>query len=200
MDPERVALVKDLPVTIQAEDMVNQMVQNMIDRMDLSGGQRLSTQQEAAVRQLMGSVKRGFARTMPEMFDAMIPVYADVYTEQELRDVIAFFKTPSGQAYVAKSVQASAAAMEAVSSVIPICSLYGRGLLFPRRMRRRRTADVRQNVRRSTAIFGAKPLKRLNEILPLEAGASRVIRNLQIAYNPLALILKRLVLPRPWPT
>jgi hypothetical protein len=119
MDPERVALVKDLLVTIQAEAMVNQMVQNMIERMDLSGGQRLSTQQEAAVRQLMGSVKRGFARTMPEMFEAMIPVYADVYTEQELRDVIAFFKTPSGQAYVAKSVQASAAAMEAVSSVIP---------------------------------------------------------------------------------
>ena len=119
IDPAKVALVKELLKTVRAEAMINQIMANMLDRMDLTGGKRVSAQQEAAIQQLMGSVKRGFARTMPEMFDAMIPVYARIYTEKELKDVIAFFKTPSGQSYLAKSVEASAESMQAISGIIP---------------------------------------------------------------------------------
>ena len=45
---------------------------------------------------------------LAEQFQTTIDAAADIYTEQELRDIVAFYKTPSGQSMLRKSPQVAA--------------------------------------------------------------------------------------------
>lgn len=116
---KKLDLIRELFVTLQMEQMMDQMMAATLDRMDLTGGRVLSTQQEAALRSLMGSLRRGMARLTPEILDAMAPVYARTFSETELRDVIAFYKSPSGKSYLQKGTAVMAEALASISAVTP---------------------------------------------------------------------------------
>ena len=44
----------------------------------------------------------GFEAVMPDLMDAMATLYAKTFTAQELRDALTFYRSPSGQAMMAK--------------------------------------------------------------------------------------------------
>lgn len=56
---------------------------------------------------------------VPAMITEMVPVYASVFTEQELDAMVAFFETPMGRVIAEKSVQVMPEANRAVMAVVP---------------------------------------------------------------------------------
>ena len=60
----------------------------------------LSEAQSAEIRTLMVD---SFSALMPRMFDAMAPVYADVFTIEELRGLNAFYESDLGRALLEKT-------------------------------------------------------------------------------------------------
>jgi hypothetical protein len=55
---------------------------------------------------------------MPKMLDLFVDTYAHDFSEQELSDIVAFYKTPSGQAAIAKLPKVMAETMPAVRNTI----------------------------------------------------------------------------------
>ncbi|MEN3949900.1 DUF2059 domain-containing protein [Iodidimonas sp. SYSU 1G8] len=104
---------------MEFDDLMNQMTVNMLDQMDPLRGRVVSKQDEAFFEQLKGSMKRGMARLVPEMMAATTEIYARTFTEQELRDVITFYSSASGQAFLHKGKMVMAEAMTAMNTVIP---------------------------------------------------------------------------------
>lgn len=59
------------------------------------------------------------AGVMPRMFEAMAPVYADIFTVEELRGLIAFYESDLGRSVMQKSYAAAPRLAEAAQSVLP---------------------------------------------------------------------------------
>lgn len=66
--------------------------------------------------QMMDVISKEF--TWDKLKDDYIKLYADVYTEQELKDIITFYKTPSGQALVKKQPEIMQRSMEVSQKVM----------------------------------------------------------------------------------
>ena len=101
-DPVKLALARELFEVSGGEKAtiagVNANFAN-IDKM-------VSTDRAGATGVTMKLVFQDFRQEMinsvPDLIAATIPVYADVYTEQELRDYLAWLKSDSGQAILRK--------------------------------------------------------------------------------------------------
>jgi hypothetical protein len=52
------------------------------------------------------------------VFSEMVRIYAEVYTEEELVAIRAFFESPAGKAYLAKSPELSAKYIEVVTTIV----------------------------------------------------------------------------------
>jgi hypothetical protein len=57
---------------------------------------------DAKVRQLLNSVSAGMDAATPTLVDMMINVTARTFTTQELKELVAFYGSPTGQTMVAK--------------------------------------------------------------------------------------------------
>jgi hypothetical protein len=55
----------------------------------------------------------------PKLVDNVTAVYAGVYTEQEMNDILAFYNSPAGRAMVAKQPEAMARVAQAGASMGP---------------------------------------------------------------------------------
>jgi hypothetical protein len=64
-------------------------------------------------------VDRAISILMPKLIERVTVVYAGVYSEQELTDILAFYKSPAGKAMVAKQPEAMAKAGQAGASMAP---------------------------------------------------------------------------------
>lgn len=116
---EKIRLVQEMYRVMEFDDLMNQMTVNMLDQMDPLRGRVVSKQDEAFFERLKGSMKRGMARLVPEMMAATTEIYARTFTEQELRDVISFYSSASGRAFLHKGKMVMAEAMTAMNTVIP---------------------------------------------------------------------------------
>lgn len=56
---------------------------------------------------------------MPLMLDQLVPVYAEVFTEEELRALIAFYETPMGREITRKTTASMPEANAAIMAVMP---------------------------------------------------------------------------------
>lgn len=56
---------------------------------------------------------------VPQMIAEMAPVYASVFTEEELEALLGFYDTPMGRSIAAKTVQVMPEANRAVMAVVP---------------------------------------------------------------------------------
>ena len=54
------------------------------------------------MKQLLVSYGAGFEAVTPDLMNAMASLYAKTFTAQEMRDVLTFYRSPSGQAMLAK--------------------------------------------------------------------------------------------------
>lgn len=111
----RLALANKFVMLIQGEEMttaMGQMVESMIPESD----EDLSASDAAAIREVVVDMTQAM---MPRMFEAMAPVYADIFTLEELRAMVAFYESDVGQNLLVKSVQAMPRLNAAAMSVMP---------------------------------------------------------------------------------
>ena len=59
------------------------------------------------------------ADMMPRMFEAMAPAYADIFTLEELRGLVAFYESDIGRSMIRKSYEATPQLAEAMQSIMP---------------------------------------------------------------------------------
>ncbi len=115
---EKIRLVQELHRVMEFTDTISEMTSTMVDRMDPLRGRTPTRQDEEFFDRLKGSMKRGMARLVPEMVDATTEIYARTFSEQELRDVIAFYASPSGQSFLKKGKTVMAEAMVSMATIM----------------------------------------------------------------------------------
>jgi uncharacterized protein len=81
--------------------MIKQMVSSQIGKMTPPHGSSVTPAQiSAEMEKIMDVV--GQELNWDKLKNDYVNIYADTFTEQELKDIIAFYKSPSGQAFIAK--------------------------------------------------------------------------------------------------
>lgn len=96
----------------QMGEMMSVMVNSFMDD-ELEG---LSGQEVADYRAAMNEMMR---RMMPQLFEVIAPVYADIFTVEELRGLVAFYESDLGQSLIAKSYEAAPRMSEAIQAAMP---------------------------------------------------------------------------------
>jgi len=73
----------------------------------------------AKARQFETSFAAGLNSVIPEMIAGEVQIYAQVFTAQELRDAAAFYRTPSGHAFMTKLPMVMREARPLSASMMP---------------------------------------------------------------------------------
>jgi hypothetical protein len=100
VDPERLALAKEMMNLFDVKASLHSMFGSMGNSMKLPDS--ATPEQKEKARQLFASIMAGVEQTMPDIMDEMTVVYARTFSAQEMRDVIAFYHSPSGKAVLSK--------------------------------------------------------------------------------------------------
>lgn len=112
---KRLALSHRFIELIQADQM-GAMIGGMVS--DLSPGQ-MEGMTEAETREFRGLMTQITADMMPRMFDAMAPVYADIFTLEELEGLVAFYESDVGQALIRKNFEAAPRITAEMQAMMP---------------------------------------------------------------------------------
>lgn len=115
--PDRLAKAKEVMALIFPEGQREAMMRSMLNSMNGSlraglsqmlQGQQLTDAQrpilQAFVERQQKRSQEQVIAEMPALIDAIARAYARQFSMTELTDLAAFFKTPSGKAYIAKSM------------------------------------------------------------------------------------------------
>ena len=121
----RKALAEELVSIMQPEKMVNQTMEQVsavmkqqMQSMDIPASMKAETDRMAQEMMAYVKEKLDWSKLKPQYVD----MYADVFTEDELRQVVTFYKSPGGQAFLNKTpqlMQRSMAMMQGVLSDLP---------------------------------------------------------------------------------
>lgn len=101
VDPERMALARQLMDVIGGKAMLKSMYGTVLSA--IPRPENLTPDQQSRMEQLVSSMAVGLDATTPEMVELLVDIYARNLTAQEMRDALAFYRTPSGQAMLKKS-------------------------------------------------------------------------------------------------
>ncbi len=99
--PEKVELTHKL-LTIMD---INKMLKTTVDASMQMAAQSLHDtpgMSDDDIKDALGMETDMLNKYMPKMVDAMAQVYPKVFTEQELKDMVAFYETPTGKAVLQK--------------------------------------------------------------------------------------------------
>ena len=122
-DASKQAKVKELFATMHMDHMLDQMmhsIQGEVQAMaqETSGAEQISPEQKKLMQDFMDKSMKvvndsvGWAALEPEY----VKLYAATYSEEEIDGILAFYKSPVGQAMLAKTPQLSAGGMQIVHS------------------------------------------------------------------------------------
>lgn len=99
VDPERLALARQYVRESHMDVAMRGAFANMAKSMPQIG---TDSANDAKARQWVSSVSVGMDAAVPQLVDATTLATARVFTTQELKDLVAFYGTSSGQSMVAK--------------------------------------------------------------------------------------------------
>ena len=113
-------LAKRYIAALHMENMMGEMMKNMapaiLDDVARQRGGAVPSEMRAAFT----SAAEDSARAMtPKMMDRIIPVVAESFTEAELAAAVAYYESPLGQAFLAKSPAFMAKATPAMMELMP---------------------------------------------------------------------------------
>jgi hypothetical protein len=114
VDPERLAMARQLFAAMHLDTAMRGMFANMFK--SLPG---MDAQANPRVQEFAASLGAGFDATFPELLDNIAQVYARDLTTQELKDSLAFYGSPSGQAILNKMPQIMQQAMPLSMKMMP---------------------------------------------------------------------------------
>lgn len=97
----------------QAETSIDGMYAAMFSRMS----QDMPKDQQALTLSLQHAMQREMHGLIPPIIDITVKLYATNFSEQELRDILAFQKSPSGQAM---SKKAPAIMQQSMVEIVPL--------------------------------------------------------------------------------
>lgn len=105
----------DLTMTEQFEDSIRQMI---VDQASLDPNARNLPEED---RRFIAELTAELTTDMiPQMLDAMVPVYARSFTEEELVAMIAFYDSELGRSVIEKTMVAMPEANRAALTVVPL--------------------------------------------------------------------------------
>ena len=100
VDPERLALARELTQVFDVKSAMHNMFGSIANAM--SPPELATPDQRERVKQLLASYGAGFEAVTPDLMGAVATLYAKTFTAQEMRDALTFYRSPSGQAMLAK--------------------------------------------------------------------------------------------------
>lgn len=105
-DAERLALAEEVLEVAQAEQMVDQML-TQIQAMQSQITQQVAAAQgitvDTEIRSQVEAIMNEELRVaMEPLIDQLAPLYADVFTAEELQGLLDFYSTPAGKALIEK--------------------------------------------------------------------------------------------------
>ena len=117
------AKVKELFATMHMDHMLDQMMHSIEGEVqamarNTPGAEQTTPEQKKLTQDFMDKSMKiisdsvGWTKLEPEY----VKLYASTYTEEEIDGVLAFYKSPAGQAMLAKTPQLSAGGMQIVRS------------------------------------------------------------------------------------
>lgn len=110
----RLTLARKLIALMQTDQMADMM--NQVTASFAVDDPRLNAEEQA----MMDEVSAEMVEMMiPRMFDAMAPIYADIFTIEELQAVIEFYESDVGRSMLKKSYAAAPLMIEAVQDLMP---------------------------------------------------------------------------------
>jgi uncharacterized protein len=120
-DASKRAKVEEMIRITKMDQMMSQMMDQMAERMKaMTSKQTANLNMSADQRKIFDNYQAHIHQIMADSisWDKMKPliinVYSETYTDEELDGILAFYRTPAGQALIAKSPQLVAKTMDLV--------------------------------------------------------------------------------------
>jgi uncharacterized protein len=88
-----------------ANTAMSGMIRGEINQLVMSGSGNLSPERQERLQVIGHAQADAFAKMAPKIVDSLVEGYARQFTEQELTDMLAFYRSPSGRAIVTKTPQ-----------------------------------------------------------------------------------------------
>jgi hypothetical protein len=100
--PTNIQLAKKFMDEIHLTDLMKNVMSTMIPVMTEQEKKDFPSITDKQLAIVDGAVLDSSSDLVRDVIDRMIPLYASTFTEQELKDLVSFYGTPSGQAMLAK--------------------------------------------------------------------------------------------------
>jgi len=103
-------------IALMQVDQMSEMMQGLAVGMVPPSSRDLPAREQEI---LTAALTEAVGQMMPRMFEAMAPVYAEIFTLQELEELVAFYESPTGLAFVTKSFEAFPQITAVMNSIMP---------------------------------------------------------------------------------
>ena len=103
-------------IELMQVDQMGEMMQGLASSMVPPSSRDLPPHEQ---RILTDALSDAVGQMTPRIFEAMAPIYAEIFTLQELQDLVAFYESPTGIALVSKSYEALPQITAAVNGIMP---------------------------------------------------------------------------------
>jgi hypothetical protein len=117
--PAKQALLQRLDKAMNFDGMMGQMAQGMIPAMVDAQRKADPAMTDAQAKEINDVVIMVLVKYAPRMKAAMFKVYADVFTEDELKSLVEFYESPNGQAVLHKLPLVMQQYMPAIYAMVP---------------------------------------------------------------------------------
>ena len=111
---ERLDLAYRFVALMQVEDMAEAMEESFVGLFPTTAG--MDPEDARAVQDTLSEMMQEY---IPALFKAMAPVYADIFTLEELRALVAFYESDVGRSMVRKSYDAAPRIAVVAQTVLP---------------------------------------------------------------------------------
>lgn len=91
----------------------------MAAQITASAGAGVSPEREARLKVIGDAEGDALAKVVPQIVQGMVAGYAQTFTEQELSDMLAFYRSPSGRSMVSKMPRFTEAMMVEIAGLMP---------------------------------------------------------------------------------
>jgi hypothetical protein len=119
INPHKLELANELIEASGAKTQMQNMLHGLGAQIAAGASSKFSADEKSKMQIMVEAEGDALAKRFPDLQRAMARGYAENYSEQELTDILAFYKSPSGQAMIAKAPQLMQGVMASVLNMMP---------------------------------------------------------------------------------
>jgi hypothetical protein len=115
----QLSLAREMVEISGSRNVMTTMFNAMLNQMVPEADPHSASAEDRKVHDIaLEAAHAAFEKATPKMLDLFVDTYAHDFSEQEMSDIVAFYKTPSGQAAIAKLPKVMAESMPVVRNTI----------------------------------------------------------------------------------